>query len=95
VSVAKTANVETPDAVGVPETKPAEFNVNPAGSEPLKRLKVYGPVPPLAVMVWLNAVPTVPADSEVSEIAGQLATATLYTLVPEQLFPSVACTVNV
>ena len=44
--------VKDPDAVGVPEITPDElFSVNPAGSDPLLMLHVYGVVPPLACSV--------------------------------------------
>ena len=51
-SVSFTVNDEVPDPVGVPEITPDEpFSVNPAGSDPLLILHVYGVVPPLACSV--------------------------------------------
>jgi len=53
VSVARTVNVEVPGTEGVPDKTPADERLRPAGSKPLRRLKVYGPAPPLAESVWL------------------------------------------
>jgi hypothetical protein len=47
--VAVTVNVYVPDAVGVPDNKPAEESVKPVGN-PLPTLKVYPPDNPLAVI---------------------------------------------
>jgi hypothetical protein len=53
-SVARTATVEVPSRlVGVPESRPPEESVRPAGSVPLYTVKVQGPAPPLAVICWL------------------------------------------
>jgi len=40
--------VDDPAVVGVPDNKPADVSVRPAGSVPAVTLKVYGVVPPLA-----------------------------------------------
>ena len=54
VSVAVTVKVNVPAVVGVPEMRPPLVSGdNPVGSAPAVTLNVYGPVPPLAVMVWL------------------------------------------
>jgi hypothetical protein len=45
--------------VGVPLSTPAADKLNPAGKLPLARLKLRGDTPPLAVKLWLKAVPTV------------------------------------
>ena len=44
---------EEPDTVGVPEIIPLVARDNPDGSVPVVTAYVYGPVPPLAVTVWL------------------------------------------
>jgi hypothetical protein len=55
--------------VGVPEIVPVPEMSNPAGDVPLSRLHVIG-VSPLAVSVWLYAVPTVPFANAVVVIVG-------------------------
>ena len=53
LSVAPSQNVYVPAVVGVPEKAPVDaFSVRPGGRVPLV-LNVYGPVPPVAVMVWV------------------------------------------
>ena len=53
-SVTCTVKLETPVFVGVPEIVPVdEAKVRPVGSDPEERLKVYGAVPPVTVMVPL------------------------------------------
>jgi hypothetical protein len=52
-SVAVTVAVDVPAAVGIPEMMPLLLSDIPAESEPAVILKVYGPVPPLAVIVLL------------------------------------------
>jgi hypothetical protein len=52
-SVALIVKLNVPFAVGVPESTPAVVSVSPAGRVPVAMLYVYGPVPPLAVIVWL------------------------------------------
>jgi hypothetical protein len=56
-SVTVTVNVEQPTVVGVPEIV-QPVGDNPAGSAPVT-LHVYGPVPPLPVIVWLYALPSI------------------------------------
>jgi hypothetical protein len=57
---------------------------------------VYDAVPPLAVIVWLYAVPIVPFDKPVgaSVICGHPVTESEYAWVPGQPFESLAVTVN-
>src|ERR1051326_3140009 len=52
-SFTRSVNVESPATVGMPETTPVTERLKPAGSAPLRTLNPYGPVPPLAVIVWL------------------------------------------
>ncbi len=60
-SVAVTVKVNVPGVVGVPEiTPPLVSGDKPVGRAPVVTLKVYGPVPPVAVKVWLYAIPAVP-----------------------------------
>ena len=55
--------------VGVPEITPVDAaNDKPVGSEPAVIVYVYGATPPLAVTVWLYAVPTVAAGKEDGDI---------------------------
>ena len=54
VSVARTVKSDAPLPVGVPVMAPLlALSDSPAGSAPDETAKVYGPVPPLAVTVWL------------------------------------------
>jgi hypothetical protein len=59
-----TVKVDVPAAVGVPAIVPVSARVKPAGNVPLSMLHVMG-VPPVAVSVWLYAVPTVPFGNDV------------------------------
>src|SRR5205085_7823275 len=53
---------DRPGVVGVPVVAPVLVaSERPAGSDPGVAGNVLGPVPPLAVTVWLYAVPCVPA----------------------------------
>ena len=53
-SVAVTVNVNVPAVVGVPAiTPPVVIGDSPVGSDPAVMVNVYGPAPPLAVIVWL------------------------------------------
>jgi hypothetical protein len=67
-----TVKFDVPAAVGVPLITPVEaFRLNPAGRVPAETDQLYGVVPPVAVIVWLYAVPTVPAGSGLAvEIVG-------------------------
>jgi len=53
LSVARMVKVKLPSAVGVPESVPPGARVSPAGRLPLETMKVYGLLPPLALMfLW-------------------------------------------
>jgi len=52
-SCAWTTKVKEPAAVGVPESTPLALNERPAGRLPLRIVKVYGLVPPLAEKITL------------------------------------------
>jgi len=85
-----------------PDSTPPDETDKPGGNVPLKKLYVYGLVPPLAVIVCEYAVCTVPTVNTQlvppppgdSVIAGQVCTTSVYALAPEQLFTSVAWTVK-
>jgi hypothetical protein len=63
-SAISTVNVSATAVVGVPEMMPVfESRVRPAGSCPAEIVKVYGAVPPVADMVALYAILTVPEGS--------------------------------
>lgn len=53
LSVTRTVNVDDPTTVGVPDTTPAELNVNPAGNDPADTDHVNAPTPPTPVNDWL------------------------------------------
>ena len=59
-SMPRMVNVDEPAVVGVPASTPADVSVSPAGSAPTVTPKLYGAVPPLPVIVCVNATPTVP-----------------------------------
>src|SRR6267143_5295350 len=68
-SVALMVKLAEPAAFGVPVISPVPvFSEAQAGSEPAVTAYVYEPVPPLAVVNWLYAVPTVPLEIEAREI---------------------------
>jgi hypothetical protein len=52
-SAAVTVTLNVPPAVGVPLKVPVGERVIPDGRLPLVTRKLYGEVPPLAVIVWL------------------------------------------
>jgi len=52
-SVTVTVNDTNPADVGVPDTTPAELNVNPAGADPDDTDHTYGDAPPTADNDWL------------------------------------------
>lgn len=58
-SVAWSVKPAVPAAVAVPEIRPAEERVSPAGKEPVASEKVTDPVAPMAASVCENATPTV------------------------------------
>lgn len=57
--LAWTLKVNPPAVVGVPLSTPLLLKVSPAGSVPLATLHVIGELP-IAVKLWLYALPTVP-----------------------------------
>jgi hypothetical protein len=61
-----------PGTVGVPESVPSEPSKSPSGRTLVVLLNVYGPVPPLAVMIWVYSAFAVASESVVgeSEIVG-------------------------
>ena len=67
---ALTVKLDVPAVVGVPEMAPAE-SVKPPGNTPVSMLHVIGVVP-VAVNVWLYAVPTVPPGNAVVVIVGEV-----------------------
>jgi hypothetical protein len=67
---ALTVKLAVPAVLGIPEIMPVLASRDkPFGSAPLSRLHVMGAVP-VAVNVWLYAVPTVPFGKSVAAIAG-------------------------
>ncbi len=52
-SATLTVKLKLPVAVGVPESKPADDKVSPAGKVPALKLKLTAPTPPVCVKVWL------------------------------------------
>ena len=68
--MAITLKLNVPSAVGMPDIIPSDDNDNPVGKVPL--LDHVGAVP-VAVSVWLYAVPTVPFGKSVVVIIGATA----------------------
>src|SRR5471030_2180035 len=97
LAVALTVKVKLPLADGVPERTPAVDRLSPPGRLPLDTVKVYGLLPPLAVMVWLYAATVDPFGSVVGlrVIVGQVVTLTVYDRVPVQPLLAVALSVKV
>jgi hypothetical protein len=88
--VAFTVNSYVPAVDGVPEIVPLE-SVKPVGNAPVSMLHVMG-VSPVAVKVWLYAVPAVPPDNDVVVIVRAVPTPPLDAIVIEScfvLFPAV------
>jgi hypothetical protein len=76
-SVTFTVKLNVPDCVGVPQSEPLVESFTPAGSMPEARLKLYGVVPPDAVMAVEYAVPDVAeAKLDVVIVSGEIAAAT-------------------
>ena len=90
-SLTCTVKLKVPKAVGVPERVPAEESVKPAGKAPVRRLKLYGAMPPLPVKVWLYGVPSEPFGSieGAMPIVGQVIWI-VYARPPVQLLASPA-----
>jgi hypothetical protein len=59
-----TVKVDVPAAVGVPVIVPVVARLKPSGNVPLSWLHVMG-VPPVALSVWLYAVPATPSGNDV------------------------------
>src|SRR5450432_3525753 len=95
-SLAWTVKVKVPGPVGIPERTPALESVSPLGRVPIVTVKVYGLLPPLAVMVWLYAAVVVPSGSACGfiVIVGQVMVI-VYDRVPLQPLLAVALTVKV
>ena len=69
-SVAVSVKLNVPLAVAVPVKAPVDaLSTRPAGSAPEQTLNVYVPLPPIAVIDWLYATPTVVAG----KLAGAMA----------------------
>ena len=58
-----------PIAVGVPATAPWLLRWSPLGRLPLRTVKKYGGIPPVADFAWAYAELTLPEGNEVVEIA--------------------------
>jgi hypothetical protein len=84
VLVAFTVNSDVPVVVGVPEIVPLE-SVKPVGNVPLSRLHVTG-ASPVAVKVWLYAVPAVPFGNDVVVIVGAVPVPPLDAIVIDSGF---------
>src|ERR1700721_2121 len=68
-SVTVAVKLSVPDAVGVPVIAilgvPDPDKLTPGTApETFEMVIVWAPVPPLAIIVWFTAIPTVPADSD-------------------------------
>lgn len=73
-SVADTEKVKVPDCEGDPFRLPPDESVTPAGSVPAVIAKVYGAVPPVAVIGCEYAEPVVPFGKAAGDsiIVGQV-----------------------
>ena len=96
--------LKVPPVVGVPEMTAVVplvgFRFRPGGSAPLETVKVYGGVPPLAVIVWLYGTPRTGVGSVagLTVMNGQPGTTGItmeYVRLPGQLLASVAVIVKV
>jgi hypothetical protein len=85
-SVAVIVKLDAPAVVGVPLMTPLPvFSDNPPGSAPAVTAKLYGPVPPLAVIVWEYGVATVPLGNVggvITIVAGAASMVTVYCRLP-------------
>ena len=70
------------------------FIVSQVGSVPALMVNAYGAVPPVALIVWLYALPTVPFGSVGGAIASVAATANATARCPMAPPPSVAVIVK-
>ena len=76
---------------------PPLASVKPAGNAPPVTANVYAGAPPLAVIVWLYAIPCVPAvngDDGLSVIVGHVPIVTDSLRTPVHPFASVTVTSN-
>lgn len=95
VSVAFAVKLEVPAVVGVPVMAPVdELRLKPAGRLPDSSDHASAPVPPVAIIVWLYAVPTVPPGRLDVVIEGVAFITMLSALVPVALTVSVAIAVK-
>jgi hypothetical protein len=99
LSVASIVKVKLPaGAVGIPDNLPPVESINPLGRSPLDSEKLYGLLPPLAVMVVSYARPTLRPVGRVAGfnvIVGQPAMVMVYCRSPVQPWLSVATIVKV
>ena len=94
-SVALTVKANGPATVGDPDMSPVvAFSVSPVGSVPALMMNAYGAVPPVALIVWLYALSTVPFGSVGGAIASVAATANATARCPVAPPPSVAVIVK-
>ena len=96
-SVAVMVKVALPAVVGVPLITPVvPLSIKPAGSEPFVTLNANVPVAPVALTVWLYAVPTVASGSAAGFTASPVQPGDkVYCAEAGQPFASVAVMVNV
>src|SRR5438552_510559 len=81
--VTPTVKLAVPVAVGVPSSTPLVESDNPAGKFPDETMKVNGPGVPVAVSVWLYAVPPVPSGNELGDmVRGAGSIVSVYARVP-------------
>ena len=91
---ALTVKLNVPAALGVPLITPvAELSTNPPGKTPLSILHVIGCVP-VALRVWLYAVPTVPPAKVVVDIDGSSGQGTIEPVRMLKLSVSVGVNVH-
>jgi hypothetical protein len=95
-SVTLTVKLVVPLAVGVPVIAPALLKASPAGSEdPLAKLQLRVPAPPVACRLALYAVPMAPLAKVVVEILGSSETTTAAAFDFVVSATEVACMVTV
>ena len=85
--VAVMVKLYVPATVGVPDVMPVDgFNVTPDGSAPLLTENVIGAVAPVAVNVWLHAVPVVTFG--VANVVGDTVTVPQLTVIEKACVPT-------
>ena len=62
-AITLTVKVLVPAVVGTPVSVPSECKLRPAGSEPLSKLHVRAPTPPVACTISVYAASTSPSSS--------------------------------